>query len=35
VPLWAGRGNVFYDVTDELLDALTIAYREAFENVQK
>ena len=30
-----GQGNVFYDVTDELLEALTIAYREAFENVQK
>ena len=30
-----GQGNVFYEVTDGLLEALTAAYREAFENVRR
>ena len=33
-PVPVGQGNVTHEVTDELLDALTEAYREAMENIR-
>lgn len=33
-PVKVGQGNVIHDVSDELLDALTDAYREAMENIR-